>query len=320
MTETPDDGFLYPSQCWPIDLRGCGPAAPAEWAEALPHVRARAELLATSTLRMLTGYRVGGCPVTVRPCRTPQRLPRPLPVVAGSPRTTGGVPWAPYLVDGSFVNIGCGCAGSCGCSARWQVRLPDATRVDEVLVDGAVLSPDAYRLDPGGLLVRTDGMPWPDQQHVELPDTEPGTWSVTYLPASPVDAAGAHAAGVLALEFLKACAGVACALPDTVTQVQRQGVTFTIEPGAFPGGMTGIKDVDAYISRWNPSGVMTPSRSRVTSPDYREPRRVARRVTAPPVPVWTGVDGGTAAMVGPHLVDGGTAPVVGADVIDGGGA
>ena len=33
-----------------------------------PEVQDRAPGLASATLRRLTGYRVGGCPITVRPC------------------------------------------------------------------------------------------------------------------------------------------------------------------------------------------------------------------------------------------------------------
>ena len=69
-----------------------------------------------------------------------------------------------------------------------------------------------------------------------LADTEPDTFSVTYLNGYPVDGLGAYAAGVLAMEFAKACTGGKCRLPAGVTSVARQGVSLQIATGAFPAG------------------------------------------------------------------------------------
>ena len=61
MTTTPPE-----SGCaWPVDPACLGDA----WDTLDPTVQERATLLAGETLRRLTGYRVGGCPVTVRPCK-----------------------------------------------------------------------------------------------------------------------------------------------------------------------------------------------------------------------------------------------------------
>jgi hypothetical protein len=147
-----------------------------------------------------------------------------------------------------------------------------ASTITEVKVNGVVLSSASYRLDPGGVLRRTDGQSWPLCQDLNAPDTEDNTWSVTYLPGFPVDAAGAVAAGKLAGEYVKACAGGTCDLPRGVSQVVRNGVTLTLTPGSFPGGMTGIIETDAYIRRWNPHGLAGPSM--VMSPDLHRPRTV----------------------------------------------
>lgn len=320
MSETTPEAVL-PRLCWPLDFRMCEEEPVAEWTARPEHVRQRSEVLAVTTLRALTAYRVGGCPVTVRPC-LPTEGPRTYRTygVAGGRGSSRGAPWAPYLVGGAFINCGCG-GRSCGCDGASTVRLEGGSRVDAVRIEGATLDPAAYRLDPGGLLVRIDGQAWPRVQHMDRPAGAPGTWEVDYLPGAQVDLVGAHAAAVLALEYAKACAGDTCGLPTTVTQVVRQGVTITIEPGAFPGGLTGLKDVDAYITRWNPEGrVGAAPRSRVTNPDRPRPRRVGSPGgTTPPV-VFTAVDGGTPPLVGTDVVDGGSAPVVGADVVDGGGA
>lgn len=52
------------ADCWPIDLA----CSAEEWARYSESVQERAKALAVQTIRRLTGYRVGGCPVKVRPC------------------------------------------------------------------------------------------------------------------------------------------------------------------------------------------------------------------------------------------------------------
>lgn len=230
--------------------------------------KARAVSLAGQALRMLTAFRVGGCPVTVRPAarRCRDLTWRTYPVSGGS------TPWQPVDLGGRWLNIGCGHAGDCGCGALSEVRLwGPASSVTEVKVDGAVLDPSAYRLDPGGRLVRLDGEAWPLCQNLAAPDTEEGTWAVTYTPGAAVDGLGAYAAGVLAGEFVRACAGGECALPTNVQQIARNGVTMTLGMGVFPDGKTGIREVDLYVERWNPYGHKTPPM--VYSPDLARPRR-----------------------------------------------
>lgn len=261
--------------CWPVDT-----SCVDDWDDTIPDTdppepkfseaqKEYAVALAGMTMRMLTGYRVGGCPVTYRPCRRgcTELTWRTYPVGAGS-----SVPWGPVLVAGEWLNVGCGCTGSCGCASVHEVRLPTpAGAVTEIKLDGAVFPPSSYRLDQGGRLVRTDGGDWPICQDLNAPDSEPGTWSVSFAPGEPVDTIGARAAGVLAGEYVRACAGDDCALPSgVVTQVQRTGVSMQFQPGTFPGGRTGIETVDAYLQRWNPYALVAPSV--VYSPDTRRGR------------------------------------------------
>ena len=221
-------------------------------------------------MRLLTAYRVGGCPLTVRPCQAgcSERTWRTYPVVGFD----GSTPWFPVNLGGTWLNIACGCLGSCGCSRVSEVLLHGpASAVTRVRVDGDVLDPSAYDLHPGGRLVRTDGGSWPLCQNLDAPDTEPGTWSVTYTAAAQVDGIGALAAGALAGQYVRACSGSDCDLPKTVTQIVRNGVQVTMAPGAFPNGKTGIATVDAYLERWNPTG----RRGRISSvwsPDTYSPR------------------------------------------------
>ena len=244
MTDIP---LSVADSCWPVDTTVCDELTSLDAAK-----RDVAVALAAQTMRALTGYQVGGCPGTLRPCS--------VACAAGSP----GWHWVngtfvPVNLSGTWVNVTCGCGWDCKHPAGTSVRLPGVVSyIEEVKVDGVVLAPTAYRVDNGNLLVRTDGQGWPTTQDMGKADTEVGTWSVTYGTGVPVDALGAHVAGMLACEYAKALGGKACSLPKSVTTITRQGITMQITPGAFPEGLTGIPAVDAYIVRWNPYRLKTP--------------------------------------------------------------
>jgi hypothetical protein len=260
-----------PDYCWPVD-EGCCDA----FADYDPSVQERAKALATQTLRALTAYRVGGCPITVRPCKRGC-------VGASSSWLYSGGTFFPTLWAGVWTNS-CGCANpDCSCGPLEELVLPAPVgRVDSVLVDGVTLPATSYRVDNGDRLVRLDGGLWPACQDMDKAPTEVGTMAVTYLNSYPVDGLGAYAAGVLACEYAKACSGKKCSLPAGVTDITRRGISMTITTGAFPGGVTGIREVDSYLMRWNPNHLtMAP---RVWSPDM--PRV---RVTTKPPPMISAV-------------------------------
>ena len=252
-----------PSGCpWPVDPACLGD----EWDALDPTVQERATLLAGETLRRLTGYRVGGCPVTVRPCKASCANTAYLPFY------TGG--FNPHISIGGYWVNSCGCTTNCSCSELCTVTLPlPIGRIDEVVVDGVIVDPGDYTIIRNQLTWIGGGdCPWPICQDLSLPDTEPGTFSVTYLNAWPVDTLGAYAAGVLAYEYAQACVGNKCRLPSNVTSLTRQGVTMEMATGSFPGGFTGIREVDAFIAIYNPRGVR--EQTRVWSPDIHTPRVV----------------------------------------------
>lgn len=248
-----------PENCWPVDTTGC------EDFESLPtEVRDVSRSLAAQTIRMLTGYSVGGCPVLVRPC-TEQHLRR---LGFYQPGFLN-----PYInAYGQWVN-GCGCRTSCSCTDLPAAYLGQPVgEVQEVKVDGVVLDPSAYALSEGRLL-RRDGDSWPLCQDMSLPDTEVGTFSVSLLRGAPVDGLGARMAGVLACEYAKALQGSkSCRLPKNVTAITRQGITMELDNGLFPGGLTGIREVDVYLRLHNPYGLRRPSA--VWSPDVVKPTRL----------------------------------------------
>lgn len=232
---------------WDIDTACLGD----EWDDLDTDVQERALALASMTLHRLTGYRVGGCPITVRPCQdTTCGHYSPY----GYPGYPGGYGMYPQNYAGTWSNS-CGC-GSSACSSACEVKLPfPVGRVDQVKVDGAVLDPADYQIQNGNILVwiGSDPCPFPATQDLGKADTEPGTFSVTFLNAYPVDNTGAVAAAYLAMEFARACKPKGkCTLPRGVVNVVRNGISFDIEAGLFPNGLTGIDLVDAFIEAWNP--------------------------------------------------------------------
>jgi hypothetical protein len=267
-----------PDLCWPVDWS----CVDEEWLESLDAgVRARAEALAVSSLRALTAYQVGGCPVIVRPCAEGCAPPRYMEAIVTS-ASAGALgarvgPWWPHInVDGAWVNTGCGCTAPCSCTFVPEVILPAPVgAVVEVNLDGALLDPSAYRVDNGNRLVRTDGQAWPKCQDMAAPAGSEGTFSVRYLNSWPVDGLGSYAAGKLAYEFAQACTGGKCALPNGVQTISRLGVTLEIPTGMFENGVTGIIEVDSWVRMWNPNALKMPST--VWTPGTRRARQTTWR-------------------------------------------
>lgn len=255
-----------PGPCdWPLNT-DCVPG----WAEHSPAVQARATTFATFVLDAMTGRQFGQCPVTVRPCGTGCRFSvgyQTFPVGAPAPNVPG--PWmVPYIVGGTWRN--CACDGGCSCAPACRVELNGPiAEITEVKVDGLVLDPSAYALI-GQWLARTDGGEcWPSCQDPAVPDTEEDTFSVTYVPGRLLPEAGQIAAGILAGEFAKACAGNGCSLPPQIASLTRQGVDveFVDPQTVFQDGKTGIREVDLFVQSVNPGRLR--QRARVYSPDIR---------------------------------------------------
>ncbi len=245
------------------------------WVEELPpEVKARAEQLAWSTLQALTAYRLAICPITVRPCSQgcadAARNWEVAPITAAG-YSAGGT-FSPGLnLNGAWVNS-CGCRpGGCSCTTLSIARLVGPVGgVASVTLDGATLDPSAYRVDNSNQLVRTDGATWPICQDMSLPLTEPNTFGVTYYMGVAPDGLAKFAAGLLAVQFAKACTNGKCSLPPNVVSIARQGVQIEVSAGLFPGGATGIHAVDAFLFSINPNGLKVPTR--VSSPDFNRPR------------------------------------------------
>lgn len=245
-----------------------------EWVDGLdPSVKARAEQLAWTTLQSLTGYRLALCPLLVRPCSKGclerAKTWEEAPLLGGR-----GNFWGPSINGGGNWINSCGCVRKdCSCTVLSEARLIGPVGgIASVTVNGAVLSPTAYRVDNGNMLVRLDGGTWPVCQDMiaALDDTDAVTFSVSYYMGYAPDELAAYIAGNLAVEYAKACTGKKCALPSTVVGITRQGVSMDIAAGAFPNGATGIRVVDDWIYTLNPNGLKQPTS--IASPDYKAPR------------------------------------------------
>jgi hypothetical protein len=185
------------------------------------------------------------------------------------PMLSDGHPFYPALTaSGAWVNVGCCALSNCACEFTCAIALPrPVVDVIEVKVDGVVVPPTDYMIGGGNQLIWRGAEPCPFKttQNLSLPDTDEGTYSITYLNTYPVDSVGSCAVSILAAEYAKAARGAKnCRLPSNVVAVNRQGVSMELVTGSFPNGQTGIREVDAFIALWNPQGLV--SGARVWSP------------------------------------------------------
>lgn len=231
-------------------------------------IRAASEILYEAS----GGRYSGECgPVTVRPCNQ------------------GCSCWGPWFDGMGFswdpTRARWACSGKvCGCSPTSDVVLAGVPirSIEEVLIDGVPLDADAYALMEPNRLVRLRDVTepnrrlvWPGCQVMDLPETEEGTFAITYTYGADPPQAGRTAAAALACEIWRACpTGIGeCELPENVTRVVREGLTIesqALVAAAIKTGQTGIAAIDAFIGlfaaeeRW---------RSSVWSPDLDYPRR-----------------------------------------------
>lgn len=164
-----------------------------------------------------------------------------------------------------------GCGGQWyGCQPLSRVKLGGypAREITQVKVNGDVVDPTLYRLDENRWLVhmRDTASPdaqlfWPSCQILDLPDTEQGTFSVTYRWGQDPPQQGKDAARALACELFKATplGGGDCQLPPTARRATRQGVSVELVAfaqlwdGARRTWMTGVPAVDLFLNTYNPA-------------------------------------------------------------------
>ncbi len=225
------------------------------------------ELLYQYSLRLFPGI----CQRTVRPCSPTCGCPWQV-------LSRGHIVWNWNLVDPLYgYGYGAwGCSGDrCGCRPLSRTLLAGYVQeILEVLIDGDVVDPATYRVDRNRWLVRVRPNAddetwehWPGCQNMDLPETEDGTWAVTYTYGREAPVAAQKAAAQLACEIYKQCVGEECGLPEGTTRVIRQGLV--VEKPAFigwafekggrsipRGWKTNIPLVDAFLNAYNPTGLV----------------------------------------------------------------
>ncbi len=224
-----------------------------------------------------TGRRFGLCERTIRPCgRTVSDLSAPY----GYYWADGT--WMPYIFNGVWRNCaGCGADfGCCSCQPRCQVWLPTpaySIPATGITVGSDIIPVDAWRIDNGQWLVRTDGECWPECQDFNT-DSGDDFFQVTYFKGQPVPQVLLSAAGELACEWAKACTGADCRLPARVTSISRQGVSVSMVDidVLLRDGLTGVPTVDQVMLAFNPYRLT--SQMRIDSPDWPP---ASRTVTYP---------------------------------------
>jgi hypothetical protein len=249
---------------WDITGVCCG-----EWDTYSAELQQAAVDYAALVVWAATGRRFGLCERTVRPCgKTVVNT-----MINGYYWSDGY--WLPYVFQGVWRNCA-GCAGSfgcCSCEPRCQVWLPGpvwSLPATGVSVSDVIIPVDAWRVDDGQWLVRTDGDCWPDCQDYNV-DT--GAFTVTYFKGQPVPSVLSNAAGELACEWARACTGATCRLPQRVTSISRQGVSVSMVDidALLKDGLTGLTTVDQVIRQFNPYRL--PSRMNIASPDWPPAQR-----------------------------------------------
>jgi hypothetical protein len=162
---------------------------------------------------------------------------------------SGALQFSPHLVRGEMYNfpIGMSTFGNTRITLRHQpVRL-----IEEVIQGTQILSPDSYELRNNAFISRKDKLPWLMFPQQEL--------SVSYKYGTPPPFAGKKAAIRLANELIWLDTDEGnCSLPERVTSVQRQGISYTmLDPQDFlDRGKTGIYEIDMFITSANPRGAL----------------------------------------------------------------
>jgi hypothetical protein len=250
---------------WPLETSAC-----SDWDDLAP-VTGIASTIAANTLYRLSGRRYTSCSTTLRPCFTDT------PNLA-STYNAGLSPFSPYpgvslipvIVDGFPIRNTYACH-SCSIRSRSAITLPfPVVSVDAVDIAGTTIDPAQFVVYDSRTIVwqSPDDPPatFPTTQDLNAPAGDPSTWSLTITHGTPPPIDTAYITGIFACELAKMLADLPCALPRTVTNISRQGVTYTMVQNDFiEMGYVGIRTVDEWIHSVNPHRLASPPR--VFSPD-----------------------------------------------------
>lgn len=171
-----------------------------------------------------------------------------------------------------------------------EIQIPWPVReIVQVLIDGIVIPANEYELRDAKTLVRmrptassqpTARYGWPTSQRQDLPDTEPGTFSITFTFGQDPPALGTGAALALAQYLALPRLGDRKRMPTRTTSISRQGVSAQVTDAIDllrKGAGTGIYEVDLFITSVNPHQL--DRQAQVWSPDLGRARRQATNAT-----------------------------------------
>lgn len=150
----------------------------------------------------------------------------------------------PSLIGGQMYNLPKLSEGQ----RNLRLRNTPVRAVNSVIHLGRELDPSEYSLRNNSYLVRQHALPWVLDPVHEL--------TITYTYGTPPPAAGKRAAIRLANELILSDRGsAACALPERISNVSRQGVSYTmLDPQEFiSNGKVGIYEIDLFLAAVNPS-------------------------------------------------------------------
>ena len=179
---------------------------------------------------------------------------------------------SPVLFGGDVYNIPSGdydeyselTADGMSPDSRIRLRGRPITKVHAIRNrTGQILDPGQYYLVDHSTIHIKAGTAW-----------TPCNTEITYSYGTPVPIAGKMAARKLAIEFARLWSGdEGCELPQRVTSVSRQGVSYTIlDNQEFIDELrTGLYEIDLFLKVTNPDN--SRRRSKVFSPDQPRARR-----------------------------------------------
>jgi hypothetical protein len=148
-------------------------------------------------------------------------------------------------------------------SSRIRLRGRPVTKIHTVRDrSGKIISPNKYYLVDHSTMQAAVGVPW-----------TPCNIEITYSYGIEPPTLGKMAARTLAIEFAKLWSGDVCELPQRVTSIARQGVSYTLlDSQDFVEDLrTGLYVVDMFLKSVNPDKAR--AKARVFSPDVPRARR-----------------------------------------------
>lgn len=150
----------------------------------------------------------------------------------------------PALITGNMYNLPKFAEGQ----RNLRLRNSPVRSIISVTYQGRELDPTEYSLRNNSYIVQKNSLPWVLNNVQEL--------EVTYTFGTPIPSAGKRAAARLANELILSDIDPGrCALPERISSVSKQGVSYTIlDPQEFiSNGKVGIYEIDLFLAAVNPS-------------------------------------------------------------------